>query len=194
MNAFRIVVAEDEPAIRGDLVETLEELGHEVVAAVDNGLALVEACRTHLPDLVITDIRMPDLDGLEAATQIRQIRPTPIIIVSAYHDEEFLERAMKEHVLAYLVKPITNHIIQPSIELVMRRFGEFRALQEQTASLEQALEERKLVERAKGILMKRAGFNEADAFRRLQLLSSQKNKKMVEIARTLIDADQAFEP
>lgn len=193
MSSLQIAIAEDETEVRGDLVETLEELGHQVVAAVENGLDLVEACRNHSPELVITDIRMPDMDGLEAAMQIRRIRSTPIIIVSAYHDEEFVARALKEHVLAYLVKPIKDHMLKTSIEVTMRRFREFQALQEQAASLEHALEERKMIERAKGILMKRVGLNEADAFRRLQILSSQKNKKMVEIARTLIDADQAFE-
>ncbi len=194
MTGLRIVIAEDEPEILADLEETLIEMGHEVVAAVKNGQALVDVCRQTSPDLVITDIHMPDMDGLDAAAQIRSVRPTPIVIVSAFHDQEFVDRAMKEHVLAYLVKPLQHETLKASIDLAMRRFREFQALLEQATNLEHALEERKLIERAKGILMKRAELSEPDAFRRLQLLSSQKNKKMVEIARTIVEADQAFEP
>lgn len=194
MNSLRIAIAENEPDIRIDLVEMLEELDHQVVAAVGDGHHLIEVCREYLPDLVVTEIHMPEMDGLQAASQIRQFRPTPIVILSAYHDPELVDRALKEHVLAYLVKPIQGHMLKASIEVAIRRFRDFQALQEQTEKLQQLLEERKMIERAKGILMKRLDLAEADAFRRLQLLSSQKNKKMIEIARTLIDADQAFEP
>lgn len=191
--SLRIAVAEDEPELLADLEESLVEFGHEVVATAANGAELVERCRETLPDLVITDIKMPDMDGLEAAEQIRKSRPTPIVLISAYHDREFVDRALKEHVLAYLVKPVNDHSLKASITLAMQRFKEFQALQQQTADLHEALESRKLVERAKGILMQRAGLSEPDAFKRLQLLSSQKNKKMAEIARTIVEAEQAFQ-
>ncbi len=192
--SLRIAIAEDEPELLADLEETLIEFGHDVVAKVGNGAKLVECCQKHEPDLIITDIKMPDMDGLEAAGQIRKFRPTPIVIVSAYADQEYVDRALKEHVLAYLVKPISDQSLKTSISLAMQRFKEFQALQNQAENLHQALEDRKLVERAKGILMQRAGLSEPDAFRRLQLLSSQKNQKMVEIARTIVEADQAFGP
>ena len=191
-NSLRIAIAEDEPELLADLEETLLEFGHEVVAKVGNGADLVDCCRKLEPDLIITDIKMPDMDGLEAAQQIRKLRPIPIVILSAYHDQEYVDRALKEHVLAYLVKPINDQGLKVSISLARQRFKEFQALQNQAADLHQALEDRKLVERAKGILMQRAGLSEPDAFRRLQLLSSQKNKKMVDIARTIVEAEEAF--
>lgn len=193
MDALRIVVAEDEPEVLADLEEMLADIGHEVVAGVQDGAALVAACSELSPDLVLTDIKMPDMDGLEAAEQIRAIRPTPFVIASAFHDQEFIDRALKQHVLAYLIKPISEETLKASIELAMQRFREFQALHEQAADLQQSLEDRKLVERAKGILMQRAELSEPDAFRRLQLLSSQKNKKMVEVARMIVEADEAFQ-
>jgi response regulator NasT len=191
--SLRIAIAEDEPELLADLEETLLEFGHQVVAKARTGKELVNHCRGLAPDLVITDIKMPDMDGLEAASQICKVRSTPIVIVSAYHDQEFIDRALKEYVLAYLVKPLSDQSLKTSIALAMQRFKEFEALQNQVADVRQALEDRKIVERAKGILMKRAGMSEPDAFKRLQLLSSQKNKKMIEIARTIVEAEQAFE-
>lgn len=191
--SLRIAIAEDEPELLIDLEETLLEFGHQVVAKAKTGTELVDRCRELSPDLVITDIKMPDMDGLDAAARICKLRPTPIVIVSAYHDQEFINRALKEYVLAYLVKPLSDQSLKTSIALAMQRFKEFEALQKQVSDVQQALEDRKIVERAKGILMKRAGLSEPDAFKRLQLLSSQKNKKMIDIARTIVEAEQAFE-
>jgi response regulator NasT len=191
--SLNIAIAEDEPELRTDLEETLHELGHRVAISAADGESLVEAFRSTTVDLVITDIKMPGLDGLSAAEQIRAIRPVPIIILSAFHDEAIVERALKEHVLAYLVKPIQVKSLQTSIEIAVRRFKEFQSLQEQAAGLQQALEDRKIIERAKGILMERAELSEPDAFRRLQLLSSQKNQKLVDVARRIVDADSFFQ-
>ena len=188
----RILIADDEAGIRKVLAQVLRENGFQVVQASDGRKALELFEEDPFP-LVITDIKMPDMDGLEAAETIRKVLPTPVVIVSAFHDQEFIERALKEHVLAYLIKPLNDKSLKASIELAMQRFREFQALQQETANLEQALKDRKLVERAKGILMQRAELSEPDAFRRLQLLSSQKNQKMVEIARTIVEAEQAFQ-
>jgi response regulator NasT len=190
--SLRIAIAEDEDEQLVDLEETLREFGHQIVAKAKNGRELVDQCRETRPDLVVTDIKMPDMDGLEAAAQIRKENPIPFVVVSAYHDPDFVERALKEHVLAYLVKPLSDQSLKTSIALAMQRFKEFQALQQQSADLQQALEDRKTIERAKGILMKRAELSEQDAFRRLQLLSSQKNRKMIEIARTIVEAEDAF--
>ncbi len=190
--SLRIVIAEDEQELLIDLEETLHEFGHQVVAKAQNGRELVAHCQQTQPDLVITDIKMPDMDGLEAAAEICRERAVPFVILSAYHDPEFVERALKQQVLAYLVKPLNDQSLKTAIQLAMRRFQEFQALQQQSADLRQALEDRKIVERAKGILMTRAELSEPDAFRRLQLLSSQKNKKMIEIARTIVEAEEAL--
>jgi len=192
LKTLRIAIADDEPEMLEFLEKALGELGHEIVVQAENGQQLVEQCRILHPDLVITDIKMPDMDGLEAATQIRGEEPVPVILVSAHHAPEFIERAIQNHVLAYLVKPIKKKDLEPAIGLVRQRFKEFQALQQQADDLRQALEDRKLVERAKGILMKRAGLEEQDAFKRLQLLSSQKNQKMVEIAKMIVTAEEAM--
>ena len=191
---LKIAIAEDEPDLRQDLQETLQELGHQVVIAARDGNELVEQYRDHEVDLVITDIRMPHCDGLSAMEKIRKIRSVPIVILSAFHDDDLLERAKKESVMAYLVKPIQVDSLQTSIELAVQRFKEFQALQAQTQNLQQALDDRKVLEKAKGVLMQRAKLSEPEAFRRLQLLSSQKNQKMISIAQSIIDADKAFQP
>lgn len=190
--SLRIAVADDESDMRDYLQETLAALGHRVVVAAADGAELLAACRELKPDLVITDIRMPRLDGIEASVALCVDQPIPVILVSAYHDDELIERAVRDHVLAYLVKPIKQADLETAMALAMRRFREFQALQQQATDLRQALEDRKLIERAKGILMKRAALDEPDAFRRLQKLSSDKNQKMVEIARMIITAEEAM--
>ncbi len=189
---LRIAVADDEPDMRDFLRKVLTHLGHEVVAVAEDGDDLVRQCRATQPNLVITDLAMPGLDGLAAVRQITKERPVPVIVVSAYHDDELIRRALQEQVLAYLVKPIKSVDLPPAIALAMQRFREFEALHRQTDDLRQAIEDRKLIERAKGTLMARAGLSEPDAFRRLQTMSNEKNLKMVEIARMIITAEEAF--
>lgn len=190
--SLRIAVADDEPRMLQFFEMALGQLGHSVVAKARNGRELVDQCRKLHPDLIITDIKMPDMDGLEAVRQIAAEQVIPVILVSGYHDPEYVEAALRQHVLAYLVKPVKKADLEPAISLVMRRFKELLALQQQADDLRHALESRKLIERAKGILMKRAGLPEEDAFRRLQQLASQKNMKMVEIAEMIVTAEEAM--
>jgi response regulator NasT len=190
--SLRIIVADDEPDMRDYFKKILPRLGHHVVAAAEDGRQLVEACRKHAPDLIITDIKMPGMDGIDAAQQIYDHKPMPIILVSAYHDAELIKRAELDHVLGYLVKPIKQADLEPVIALAMRRFEQFEALRREAADLRQALEDRKTIERAKGILMKKAQMDEQAAFRRLQKLACEKNLKLVELARMILTAEEAL--
>lgn len=190
--SLRIAVAEDEDLMRKYLVETVTMMGHTVVAVARTGRELITECKSHPPDLVITDIRMPDMDGLDAAAAIYASEPVPIIVVSGYHEPDLIERAEKNHIAAYLVKPIKQENLGPAIAIAMRRFQEFNATRQEAANLRQALEDRKVIERAKGILMKRTGLDEPDAFRRLQKLATDNNRKLVDVAHSIVMAEGAF--
>ena len=191
--SLRIVVADDERNMHEYLQEALPRLGHQVVGVAQTGRELVELCRTTHPDLVITDIKMPDMDGLAAAEEICRETPIPIIVVSAYHDPQFIERATQNNILAYLLKPIRQHDLEPAISLAMRRFEQFQTLRRETTDLRQALDDRKTIERAKGLLMKREHIDEQEAFRRLQKLAMNQNRKLVEVAQMILSVGEAFE-
>jgi two-component system, response regulator PdtaR len=192
--SLRILVADDEPDMQQYFRKILPRLGHQVVGVAQNGRQLVEQCRQLQPDLVITDIKMPEMDGIEAANLIYQERPVPIILVSAFHDPGLIQRAEADHALGYLVKPIKQADLEPVIGLAMARFAQFEMLRKEAADLRQALDDRKLIERAKGILMKQAKLDEAAAFARLQKLASEKNLKLAELARIILTADEAMRP
>jgi AmiR/NasT family two-component response regulator len=192
--SLRIAVADDELDMRDYFETILPLLGHSVVVVAQDGQELVKKCRQTHPDLVITDIKMPDMDGIDAAAQIYRDAPVPVILVSAYHDPEFIRRAEADHIMAYLVKPIKQADLEPVIAIAIRRFEQFQALRKEAADMKQALEDRKVIERAKGILMKKAGLDEHDAFRRLQKLASDKNRKLVEIAHMILTAEEALGP
>jgi two-component system, response regulator PdtaR len=191
---LRIAVADDETDMQEYFEKILPRLGYEVVAVASTGRELVEHCRVLRPDLVITDIKMPDMDGIEAAEQLSADGPIPVILASAHHSAELIERAAGDHIMAYLVKPIKQADLEPTISLAMRRFRQFQTVQKEANDLRQALEDRKIIERAKGILMKRAGLDEQGAFERLQRVSSDHHKKLIETARSFVIADQAFRP
>lgn len=191
---LRIAVADDEPDMRDYFRKILPRLGHQVVAVAETGRELLDACRTNQPDLVITDIKMPDMDGIDAAIAIYQEMPVPVILVSAYHDPDLIARAESDHILGYLVKPIKQSDLEPTIALAVRRFEQFEQLRKEASNLRQALEDRKVIERAKGLLMKKAGLDEAEAFRRLQKLAMDNNKRMVEVAQMVLTAEEAFAP
>jgi response regulator NasT len=191
---LRIVVADDEPEMRDFFEKVLPRFGHQVVAVAEDGSQLVEHCRRLEPDLVITDIKMPTLDGIEASSQICRERPVPVILVSAYHDPELIARAEADHVLAYLVKPIGLADLQPAIAIAMRRFAELKALQKDCTDLRQALADRKIIERAKGLLMKLANIDEKEAFQRLQVLASEKNQKLIDAAHSILAVEKAIAP
>jgi response regulator NasT len=191
---LRIAVADDEQDMRDFFERMLPLCGHQVVAVAETGRELVEHCRELRPDLVITDIKMPDMDGIEASTEICKDRPVPIILVSAHHDGELIQRAVADHIMGYLVKPIGKADLDPTIALAVRRFQQFEAVQKEASDLRQALADRKVIEQAKGILMKITGTDEKEAFHRLQQLAAEKNQKLIEAAHMVIGMEKAFRP
>jgi response regulator NasT len=192
--SLRIVVADDEPDMREYFQKALPRLGHQVIGTAQDGRELVELCRALQPDLVVTDIKMPDMDGIDAAVRLYRERPVPVVLVSAFHDAGLIARAEADHILGYLVKPIKQADLVPTIALAMRRFEQFEALRREAADLRQALEDRKVIERAKGVLMKRTGLDEQEAFRRLQKLASEKSRKLVDIAQMILISEEAAQP
>jgi response regulator NasT len=191
---LRIIVADDERQARDFYEKVLPEIGHQVVFAAKSGSELVEQCQKLKPDLIITDIKMPDIDGLDASAQIYNHSPVPIILVSGFHDADLVARAQEQHILAYLVKPITQADMEVAISLAIRRFTEFEELRQETSNLRQALQDRKIIEKAKSILMRLGDLHEHDAFRRLQKLASRQNKKLVQVAEMIVTAEVAFDP
>jgi response regulator NasT len=191
---LRVAVADDEADMRDWFERMLPLLGHQVVSAAENGRELAEHCRTLSPDLVITDIKMPDMDGIEAAAAICSERPTPIILISAYHDAELIQRAETDHVLAFLVKPIGKAALEPAIALAMHRFADLQALRQEAVDLRLALANRRIIEQAKGVLMKVAGIDERAAFRRLQTFAADKNLKLIAAAEAVLAIEKAIRP
>lgn len=191
---LRIAVADDEADMRDFFERMLPLLGHEVVSVAENGHELVDHCQSLKPDLVITDIKMPDMDGIDASKLICEERPTPVILVSAYHDPQLIQRAEANHVMGYLVKPIGQADLAPAIAVATRRFQEMQTLRKEAGDLKQALADRKIIEQAKGLLMKVTGAEEKDAFHRLQQLAAERNQKLIDAAQSVIALEKTFRP
>ena len=183
---LRILVAEDETIIRLDLKETLERAGHEVCAEARDGEEAVEMARSEQPDLVVLDVKMPRLDGIEAARRILAERPIPIVMLTAYGQEELVSRAVEAGVFGYLVKPFRETDLLPAMQTARARHAELEALREEAQSLAEALATRKVVERAKGLLMAQEGLSEQDAFSRLQRASQVSGRPLKVIADAVV--------
>ena len=181
---LRIVVAEDEALIRMDLVEMLAREGYEVVGEAANGEAAIALVREHKPDLALFDVKMPIKDGITAAQELRG--EVPIVMLTAFSQRELIERANDAGVMAYLIKPFTISDLIPAIEVARTRFFERALLESEVATLEGKLEARKLVERAKGLLMQRHGLTEGEAFTWIQRGAMDRRLSMVEVARELL--------
>ena len=185
---LRIVVAEDEALIRMDLIEMLAREGYEVVGEAANGEAAIALVREHKPDLALFDVKMPIKDGITAAQELRG--EVPIVMLTAFSQRELIERANDAGVMAYLVKPFTISDLIPAIEVARTRFFERALLESEVATLEGKLEARKLVERAKGLLMQRHGLTEGEAFTWIQRGAMDRRLSMVEVARELLGGSQ----
>lgn len=189
MERIRVIIADDESLLRMDLQETLTELGYLVVGQVGDGQSAVSMARELEPDVVIMDIKMPGTDGIEAAQILTEEKIAPVVLLTAYSQKDLIERAKEAGVVGYLVKPFREADLAPAIELALARFEEFRALEKEVDSLKEALETRKKVEQAKGILMEKQGLNEQDAFRRIQKMSMNTRKPMKDVAEAIILAN-----
>ena len=184
--AMRILVAEDETIIRLDLKALLERSGFEVVAEAHDGEEAVALAREHEPDLAIMDVKMPRLDGIEAARRILEERPIPIVMLTAYGQDELVSRAVEAGVFGYLVKPFREQDLLPAIHAARARHEELLALREEAESLADALASRKAIERAKGLLMEKEGLSEQDAFSRLRRASQVSGRPLKVVAEALI--------
>jgi two-component system, response regulator PdtaR len=190
---IRVLIAEDEALIRLDLKEMLEEEGYSVVAEVGDGQQAVDQATALRPDLVILDIQMPVLDGLSAAEQIASSRVAPVIVLTAFSQRELVERARDAGAMAYLVKPFTKNDLVPAIEVARARFAELAALDGEVRTLEERLEARKVVERAKGKLMADEGMTEAEAFRWIQRKAMNERTSMKALAQRILEPEAATE-
>ena len=188
---MRILIAEDETIIRLDLRDLLERAGHEVVAEARDGEEAVQLARTTEPDLAVLDVRMPRLDGIEAARSILADRPIPIVMLTAYGQGELVSRAVEAGVFGYLVKPFREQDLLPAIHTARARHDELSALREEAESLSEALAARKAIERAKGLLMEREQLSEADAFARLRKASQISGRPLKVVAEALIATFEA---
>ena len=186
----RVLIAEDNTKTRLFLKNQIELLGYTVVGSAKDGEAAVEMAEKLNPTLVILDIKMPKKDGIEAAKEISAKAPVPIILITGLSSDEMATKAIDAGVFSYLVKPITKKHLEPAIKLALARYSEFDSLKVEVEDLKSAIETRKLVERAKGILMKRCNLSEEDAFKLLQAHSQKENRKMSEIAESIISASK----
>lgn len=184
---LKVVVVEDDATVRLFLRETLEKLGHEVIGEAATGTDMVRTVLEMEPDVVVFDIHLPRLNGLDALRQIYQERVVAAVAITADRDQDLVRRALEEHVLAYLVKPVEAHQLAPALMIARAQFAELRELSEENASLRQALQNRKIIERAKGVLMKRYRWTEAEAFRRLQRGAMNRRTTMVELAQNVLN-------
>ena len=192
---MRVLVAEDDPVIALGLAERLRTLGHDPIGPVNDGEQAVATAKQSNPELYLFDIEMPNLDGLAAAVQLAgEGYRRPVVIVTGVDDPSLVERSIASGVSAYLTKPIDARELEAAIELAQLRQAEFEALEAEVGRAQQALEDRKLVERAKGLLMSALQLSEQDAFRRLQKTARERNLRLVEVASRIVEQQSLLEP
>ncbi len=189
----KVLIADDERPVAAGLQGQLEALGYDVVAVVDDGQRAIEVCRRTLPDVVMMDIEMPGLDGLSAARQIAEDPGTPVIILTAHGHPNLVDQAVQDGVIQYLLKPVTSPSLHAAIQTAVARAREVKTLRDNVQALELTLRERKLIERAKGILQTRRNLSEPEAFRFLQRQSQDRRMPMAKLAESIVQADELLE-
>ncbi|GGH57032.1 ANTAR domain-containing response regulator [Rothia aerolata] len=185
--ARTVVVAEDEALIRLDIVEILKDQGFDVVAEADNGQKALELAEEHQPDLVLMDVKMPVMDGITAAEEINKKQLAPVVLLTAFSQKELVDRATEAGAMAYVVKPFTPNDLIPAIEVAMSRYEQIKALQNEVSSIKEQFETRKIVDRAKSLLITKMGLTEPEAFRWIQKTSMDRRLSMREVAETIVN-------
>ena len=188
MEALRVMIAEDEALTRTLLRARLEKMGHQVVAEAEDGRQAVEMAAIHKPDLLLMDVSLPELEGADAAALINIDNPCAVIFLTDIAEEERVLQAARAGAMAYLMKPFRKEELAPALIVAIHRFRQVQCLQKEISDLKEALESRKIVERAKGILMTRHGLTEDEAFKKIHFQARNQNKKMREIAESIITA------
>ncbi|HEX7145420.1 MAG TPA: response regulator [Gaiellaceae bacterium] len=192
---MKILIAEDDPVVALGLTERVRSLGHDPIGPVGDGEEAVAEAKASLPDLYLFDIEMPNLDGLAAAVQLAgEGLRRPVVIVTGVDDPSLVERSIASGVSAYLTKPIDTRELEAAIKLAAARHAEFEALEAEVSKAQQALEDRKLVERAKGLLMSALKLSEQDAFRRLQMTARERNLRLADVARRIVEQQSLLDP
>jgi len=186
MKPLRIFIADDESIIRVDLREILTEFGHDVVGEATTVEEAVQKIRELDPDLIFLDIKMPVMDGLEALTKINEQKLYPVVILTAFSQKDLVEKAVKLGAKAYVVKPFRSAVLDPAIQLALAHFNELKVLREENATLKETIELSKLINKAKGLLMEHEKLSEQEAFRKMQKITMDRNKKMREVGEAFI--------
>lgn len=183
---MRVLIVDDESLIRMDLRDIIESCGHEVVAEGTNGVEALELCKKHKPDIILMDVKMPELDGIEAARQIGFYHEAPVVLLTSYSQQDLIDKARDSGVYGYLIKPVREEQLVPSLEMALGRYKSDAQLREKMAELEQSLEDRKIIQKGTGILMELYSISEAEAYNRIRTLSMNKQISIIETCNLII--------
>lgn len=183
---MRVLIVDDESLIRMDLRDIIESCGHEVVAEGTNGVEALALCKKHKPDIILMDVKMPELDGIEAARQIGFHHEAPVVLLTSYSQQDLIDKARDSGVYCYLIKPVREEQLVPSLEMALGRYKSDAQLREKMAELEQSLEDRKIIQKGTGILMELYSISEAEAYNRIRTLSMNKQISIIETCNLII--------
>ncbi len=183
---MRVLIVDDESLIRMDLRDIIESCGHEVVAEGTNGVEAIQLCKQHKPDIILMDVKMPELDGIEAARQIGFHHEAPVVLLTSYSQQDLIDKARDSGVYGYLIKPVREKQLVPTLEMALGRYKSDAQLREKMAELEQSLEDRKIIQKGTGLLMELYSISEEEAYNRIRALSMKKRDSIVNICKALI--------
>lgn len=183
---MRVLIVDDESLIRMDLRDIIESCGHEVVAEGTNGVEALALCKKHKPDIILMDVKMPELDGIEAARQIGFHHEAPVVLLTSYSQQDLIDKARDSGVYGYLIKPVREEQLVPTLEMALGRYKIDAQLREKMAELEQSLEDRKIIQKGTGILMELYSISEVEAYNRIRTLSMNKQISIIETCNLII--------